>query len=46
MVVVHTAVAVVFFGSLRGRLPVEPVICIFAGTALAAAARSAARRRA
>jgi hypothetical protein len=28
--VAHTAVALVFFGSLRGRIPVEPVIAIFA----------------
>jgi len=35
VVLVHTAVAVVFFGSLRGRLPVEPVFCIFAAGALA-----------
>jgi len=35
MILVHTAVAVVFFGSLRTRIPVEPVICVFAGAALA-----------
>jgi 4-amino-4-deoxy-L-arabinose transferase-like glycosyltransferase len=46
MVVVHTAVAVVFFGSLRGRLPVEPVICIFAGVAIVSAAGAVSRRRA
>jgi hypothetical protein len=33
-VLVHTAVAMAFFGSLRGRIPVEPVICIFAGVAV------------
>jgi 4-amino-4-deoxy-L-arabinose transferase-like glycosyltransferase len=32
---VHTAIAVVFFGSLRTRIPVEPMICVFAGAALA-----------
>jgi 4-amino-4-deoxy-L-arabinose transferase-like glycosyltransferase len=32
--VVHTAVAVVFFGSIRGRVPVEPVIAIFAAVTL------------
>jgi 4-amino-4-deoxy-L-arabinose transferase-like glycosyltransferase len=44
VVVVHTAVAVVFFGSLRTRIPVEPVICAFAAaalTSLAARARAA-----
>jgi len=46
IVVVHTAVAVVFFGSLRTRLPVEPVMCIFAGAALVWAARLRVRRRA
>jgi 4-amino-4-deoxy-L-arabinose transferase-like glycosyltransferase len=30
IVVAHTAVALVFFGSLRGRIPVEPVIALFA----------------
>jgi len=34
VVVVHTAVALVFFGSIRGRLPVEPVIAIFAAAAV------------
>jgi hypothetical protein len=33
-VVVHTAIAVWFFGSLRTRIPVEPMICVFAGAAL------------
>jgi 4-amino-4-deoxy-L-arabinose transferase-like glycosyltransferase len=28
--VAHTAVALVFFGSIRGRIPVEPVVAIFA----------------
>lgn len=45
IVAVHTAVAVVFFGSLRGRLPVEPVICIFAGAAATAAFGAVRRRR-
>jgi 4-amino-4-deoxy-L-arabinose transferase-like glycosyltransferase len=35
MIAVHTAVAVVFFGSLRTRIPVEPMICVFAGAAVA-----------
>jgi 4-amino-4-deoxy-L-arabinose transferase-like glycosyltransferase len=30
VVVAHTAVALVFFGSIRGRIPVEPVIAVFA----------------
>jgi 4-amino-4-deoxy-L-arabinose transferase-like glycosyltransferase len=30
IVVAHTAVALVFFGSIRGRIPVEPVVAIFA----------------
>lgn len=46
VVAVHTAIAVVFFGSLRGRIPVEPVICIFAAAALAALTRRLARFRA
>jgi len=47
IVLVHTATALVFYGSLRSRAPVEPVIAIFASYAIAriaAAARSAARR--
>jgi 4-amino-4-deoxy-L-arabinose transferase-like glycosyltransferase len=38
-ILVHTAVAVVFFGSLRTRIPVEPMICVFAGAALASLRR-------
>jgi 4-amino-4-deoxy-L-arabinose transferase-like glycosyltransferase len=30
VVVVHTAIAAIFFGSLRTRIPLEPVICMFA----------------
>ncbi len=44
IVIVHTAIAVVFFGSLRTRIPVEPVFCIFAATA-ATRIGSAIRRR-
>jgi 4-amino-4-deoxy-L-arabinose transferase-like glycosyltransferase len=33
--VAHTAVALVFFGSIRGRVPVEPVIAVFAAVTLA-----------
>ena len=32
---VHTAIAVVFFGSLRTRIPVEPLMCVFAAAAVA-----------
>lgn len=46
IIVAHTAVAVVFFGSLRGRIPVEPVICIFAAVALVAIARLVTSKRA
>ncbi len=42
VVVVHTAIAAVFYGSLRTRIPVEPVICVLA----AAAALTLTRRRA
>ena len=31
VILVHTAAAVVFFGSLRARMGVEPVIAVFAG---------------
>jgi hypothetical protein len=34
VVVVHTAVALIFHGSIRGRIPVEPVIALFAGAAV------------
>jgi len=34
VVVAHTAVALVFFGSIRGRVPVEPVIAIFAAVTI------------
>lgn len=33
-ILVHTAVAVVFFGSLRTRIPVEPLMCAFAAAAV------------
>lgn len=44
-VVVHTAIAVAFFGNLRGRLPIEPVMAIFAAAALAAIAERLRRGR-
>lgn len=34
-VLVHTAMAVVFYGSLRSRVPIEPVIAVYAAAALA-----------
>jgi 4-amino-4-deoxy-L-arabinose transferase-like glycosyltransferase len=34
VIVVHTSVALVFFGSLRSRVPVEPVIAAFAAAGL------------
>jgi 4-amino-4-deoxy-L-arabinose transferase-like glycosyltransferase len=34
VVIAHTAVALVFFGSIRGRIPVEPVVAIFAAVAV------------
>lgn len=34
IIVVHTAIALVFFGSIRGRIPIEPVIAVFAAAAL------------
>jgi hypothetical protein len=30
IIVMHTLTALMFFGSLRSRMPVEPVIAIFA----------------
>jgi len=39
IVAAHTAVALVFFGSIRGRLPIEPVIAMFAAVALVALVR-------
>ena len=32
VILVHTATAIVFFGSLRARMGVEPVIAVFAGS--------------
>ena len=43
VIAVHTAIAAAFFGSLRMRIPMEPVICAFAAAALVSLA---ARRRA
>jgi 4-amino-4-deoxy-L-arabinose transferase-like glycosyltransferase len=44
VVVVHTAVAMVFYGSLRSRIPIEPVMCMLAAAALAAIAGRVGRR--
>jgi len=46
IVVAHTAVALVFFGSLRGRIPVEPVIVMFAAAGLVTATEHLRRWRA
>jgi 4-amino-4-deoxy-L-arabinose transferase-like glycosyltransferase len=43
VVVVHTAVAAVFYGSLRSRIPIEPVMCMFAASAAIVLARRVAR---
>jgi hypothetical protein len=32
VILVHTATAIVFFGSLRARMGVEPVLAVFAGS--------------
>jgi 4-amino-4-deoxy-L-arabinose transferase-like glycosyltransferase len=45
VIIVHTAIAAAFFGSLRTRIPIEPIICVFAAaaiTSLRRAPRSAA----
>lgn len=34
VIVVHTAVALVFHGSIRGRVPIEPIIATFAAAAV------------
>jgi hypothetical protein len=34
LIAVHLAVALVFYGSLRARLPIEPVIAMFASAGL------------
>jgi hypothetical protein len=41
----HTAIALVFFGSIRGRVPVEPVIAMFAAVTVVAFFRRVRRRR-
>jgi len=48
MIAVHLAAALVFYGSLRARSPIEPVMAIFAACGLAwlGARLSAARQRA
>ncbi len=39
VLIVHTAVAAVFYGSLRSRIPIEPVMCMFAASAAFVLAR-------
>ncbi len=46
VIVVHTAIAAAFFGSLRTRIPVEPVMCVFAAAVVVAWAGRIARGRA
>ena len=43
IVLIHTLVALAFHGSLRTRMPIEPVICVFAAAALALLCRFATR---
>jgi 4-amino-4-deoxy-L-arabinose transferase-like glycosyltransferase len=45
VVVVHTAVAALFYGSLRSRIPIEPVICTLAAVVVVALARRSAAPR-
>jgi uncharacterized membrane protein len=47
VIVVHTAIGAVFFGSLRTRIPVEPVMCVLAAVAaVSMLGRVSSRRRA
>ncbi len=39
VLVVHTALAAVFYGSLRSRIPIEPVMCVLAAVAVLVAVR-------
>ncbi len=34
VIITHTAIGLLFFGSIRGRIPIEPVIAVFAAAAL------------
>lgn len=43
VLVVHTAVAAAFYGSLRSRVPIEPAMCMFAASAAYVLARRVAR---
>ena len=44
VVFVHTAIAAIFFGSLRTRIPLEPVMCVFAAVVVVALGSRAAPR--
>jgi hypothetical protein len=44
VVAVHVLVALAFHGSLRARMPIEPVMALFASSGLAGIARAATRR--
>lgn len=45
VVVTHTIMALVFFGSIRGRIPVEPVVAVFAAVTVHWAWRQLRTRR-
>ncbi|MDD3642213.1 MAG: glycosyltransferase family 39 protein [Candidatus Krumholzibacteria bacterium] len=45
LILVHTLVAMIFFGSLRMRIPVEPALAIFAAAGLFGIARRIGGRR-
>ena len=46
VVVAHVLLALIFHGSLRGRMPIEPIITILAAAGIAWIAAAAARHRA
>lgn len=46
VIVAHTAIALVFFGSLRSRIPIEPIIGIFATLTLSVVFLRRRRRKA
>jgi 4-amino-4-deoxy-L-arabinose transferase-like glycosyltransferase len=46
VVIVHVGYAVVFFGEIRGRIPVEPVIAVFAAAAVTEPLKRMRERRA
>lgn len=46
VIVVHTAIAAIFFGSLRMRIPLEPVMCMFAAALVVRTGRARSGTRA